>query len=218
MAEQAQKNPIRRTHKNKGIACSVFLCRTPAKCKGLCSNHYQRLCLFGDPTFYPVIGRPTTRFEKICLECKKPFLVYPSRPERMFCRRKCWYKFTSGKPRPLIPIEERAWSVRRGYLMLYYKKKPILQHRYLMEQYLGRKLLSTEKVHHVNGNKTDNRIDNLLVTDHTEHRLTHVQVLAKMRKLTKENEILKSMIAGYKTNFSQSPEHFNRKGTIHSCH
>lgn len=34
------------------------------------------------------------------------------------------------------------------------------EHRYIMEQYLGRKLEQDEVVHHVNEDKTDNRIEN----------------------------------------------------------
>lgn len=52
---------------------------------------------------------------------------------------------------------------RDGYWYIRIGGKYIAEHRLIIENYIGRKLTSKEVVHHINGDKRDNRIKNLEV-------------------------------------------------------
>jgi hypothetical protein len=51
--------------------------------------------------------------------------------------------------------------------------KFVYEHRWVMEQEIGRKLKRSEHVHHINGDQKDNRIDNLQLLSSSEHAKAH---------------------------------------------
>lgn len=51
----------------------------------------------------------------------------------------------------------------------------IMQHRLIMEQSIGRYLEPYEEVHHIDYNKQNNNINNLMLVTKTEHRRIYLQ-------------------------------------------
>ena len=62
-----------------------------------------------------------------------------------------------------------GWTDDLGYKRLCINSVVIREHRLIMERFLGRRLLSTEHIHHKNKDKLDNRIENLEIIDIKMH-------------------------------------------------
>ena len=61
----------------------------------------------------------------------------------------------------------------KGYNVVLTDDGYVMQHRIVMEEHLGRKMREDEVAHHINGIKTDNRIENLQLMTHGEHTTLH---------------------------------------------
>ena len=83
------------------------------------------------------------------------------------------------------PIEEHPrWNggkvERFGYILLRkpeYKNSPasgyIREHRFVIENKIGKPLKSTEVIHHIDGNKKNNNPSNLKIMSRRTHALIH---------------------------------------------
>ena len=71
-----------------------------------------------------------------------------------------------------------AWKGGRrikhdGYVSIWIGCKYEYEHRMIMQKYLGRDLTPDELVHHIDGDKTNNKIENLEIVDRSNHLRIH---------------------------------------------
>lgn len=68
--------------------------------------------------------------------------------------------------------EERVNSKGHVYIKLN-NGKVMAKHRAIMQEYIGRSLIQFEVVHHVDGDKLNNGLDNLVVIPACLHNMVH---------------------------------------------
>lgn len=85
-----------------------------------------------------------------------------------------WYNRRPMDPLPWKDRPSKGWNHAAGYRFITNEQGiQILEHRDVMEKHLNRKLTSKEHVHHINGDKQDNRLENLEVLDIRVHGKLH---------------------------------------------
>ena len=98
---------------------------------------------------------------------------YKRSGEHHYCGRKCMAIGRSGD-KCSFWRGGRPFEINK-FLSLCCDGKQVYQHRLVMEKYLGRNLLSSEIVHHLDINPMNNSIENLhLFPNQSEHRLYHI--------------------------------------------
>lgn len=112
--------------------------------------------------------RNRTLSDKNCETCGKAFR--PKQKTSRFCSRRCAWAQNGGHNKKLVSW----WRTPRGYIegriwLDDDTQLRIKQHRFVAEGILGRPLLPTEDVHHIDGDKANNNPSNLEIIDHAEH-------------------------------------------------
>ena len=84
---------------------------------------------------------------------------------------------TYGNPLKTKCRPKGTGQIFHGYKIIYVNGKPIREHRYIMEQFLGRELkpFPQEIVHHINKNLLDNRTENLELKSQSQHVIDHLR-------------------------------------------
>ena len=164
-------------------------------------------------------GRTRTKVKyecKICKQIKETNKEYINQNFTFTCRS-CNNKIT-GKAKKGKPAKHRGkslphrcgknnpawkggkWISSDGYVMILVKQGKLQnesgwshykkEHRIVMEKFLNRELSEKEKVHHINGEKQDNNIENLdLLSSDKEHRESHQSLQEIGYELYKEGKI-----------------------------
>lgn len=116
----------------------------------------QRCCSVG-------CGNVAKRTDRnlICENCGETYERPHGKTDRRFCSRSCAMQNRSRTGQIQVRPEGSKFRHMNGYIVEKRDGKWVMQHRLVMAEVIGRPLLPTERVHHKNGDRQDNRPENL---------------------------------------------------------
>lgn len=138
----------RRTIGSKRLYCS-------RKCRDRTLKSIQR----AKPDYVPLHRRPG-RDACSVEDCDSPRFAWGMCPMH-YERTKKYGEPGEAAPRKCAPGNAEWRMNRDGYMRRSFNGEIQLQHRVVMEEHLGRRLWQDETVHHINGDRSDNRLENL---------------------------------------------------------
>lgn len=132
-------------------------------CSQACKNILMSQKLKGDSRLSTRKKNPDNYVT--CKHCGKEFYKVNNTRNIQFCSNEC----------RLNNYRKDGKRIKGEYIQIFLKSenKWVYEHRYIMEQQLGRKLSTAEEVHHINEDKLDNRVENLVVLSKAEHTRIH---------------------------------------------